>query len=91
MHSNIWSLIETEDKRIASGGEEGNISISSYDINRKKWNKDIHKVNAHNDIIYSLCTLKGNRLLSGGGDNVIKVWTISDTDIKQIKKNHFLT
>ena len=86
LHTNIWSLIETEDKRIASGGEEGNISISSYDINKKTWNRDIHKEKAHNDIIYSLCTLKGNRLLSSSADNSLKIWSISDIDLIQIKE-----
>ena len=34
--SYIYSLTETEDKRIVSGGESGTISISSYDLNEKK-------------------------------------------------------
>jgi hypothetical protein len=50
-------MTETEDKRIASGDWDGNISISSYDINKKIWKRDIHKEKAHNSVT-SLCTLK---------------------------------
>ena len=81
----VISLIATEDTRIASGSEDGNISISSYDVNKNKWKRDIYKKNAHTGDVYSLCTLKGNRLLSGGGD-LIKVWAISTTDITLIKE-----
>ena len=31
----VVSLVDTEDKRIATGGKDGNISISSYDVNNK--------------------------------------------------------
>jgi hypothetical protein len=34
-------LTLTEDKRIASGGWDGNISISSYDVTQKIWHRDI--------------------------------------------------
>ena len=34
----------------------------------------------------SLCTLNGNRLLSGSADCSIKIWIISDKDLAQIKK-----
>ena len=43
----VFSLTMTEDKRIASGGKDGNISISSYDVNKKKWKREIHKEKAH--------------------------------------------
>ena len=82
----IVSLIETEDKRIASGGEDGNISISSYDINTKTWIRDIHRVNAHDgESIRSLCTLPGDRLVSAGGTS-IKVWGVSKMLLKPIKQ-----
>ena len=81
-------MIETEDRRIASGCRNGNVSISSYDINKKTWKRDIHKEKAHKSSVYSLCTLSGNRLVSSGGpsldfkiDRSIKVWSISDVDI----------
>ena len=81
----IYSLIEIEDKRIASGGD-GNISISSYDVNKKTWKRDIHEENAHNGSVRSLCSLSGKRLLSGSYDHSIKVWTVSDVELKQIKE-----
>ena len=71
----VLSLTVTEDRRIASGGEDGNISISSYDLTKKKWKREIHKEKAHNYDVYSLCPLNGNRLLSSGDgdDGLIKV------------------
>ena len=47
----VYSLTETEDKRIASGSIDGSISISSYDVNKKNWNIDICKEKAHDDIV----------------------------------------
>ena len=86
IHECIISLIETEDTRIAIGSDFGNISISSYDVNNNTWNRDIHKKKAHNRIVNSLCTLKGNRLLSCSDDWYIKVWAISINDITFIIK-----
>ena len=82
----VTSLIETKDKRIASGGQDGNISISSYDLNKKTWKIDIHKEKAHGYWVKCLCILNGNRLLSGGHDKLIKIWTISKRDITLIKE-----
>ena len=84
-YGGVLSLVETEDKRIASGGYDGNISISSYKLNEKKWKRDIYKQKAHNNRVTSLCNLNGNRLLSGSDDRSIKVWKISDADIALLK------
>ena len=81
----VSSLIETEDKRIASGGTDGSISVSSYNVDKKKWKRDVYKRNAHNKGINSLCTLIGNRLVSGSVDFSIKVWNIFNKDITLIK------
>ena len=78
-------MTETEDKRIASGSGEGSISISSYDVERKIWKREIHK-KAHDNSVNSLCTLNNNRLLSGSDDYSIKVWSISDVDLTLIKE-----
>ena len=86
LNSAVLSLTKTEDNRIASGGEDGNISISSYNLNEKKWKRDIHKKKAHEDCVSSLCNLNNNRLLSGSSDYSIKVWTISDADLKLIRE-----
>ena len=83
----VYSLTVTEDKRIASGGYDSNISISSYDINKKKWKREIHKENVHDGGVYSLGTLNGNKLLSCGGfDHSTKVWSLSDVELTLIKK-----
>ena len=65
----VYSLIELGDKKIASGGMDGNISISSYKENKKKWKRNIHKKKAHCGCVNSLCALNGNKLLSGGIDH----------------------
>ena len=54
----------TEDKRIESGSVYGNIYISSYDLKKKKWKRQIRKKEAHNKVVLSLCSWNGNRLLS---------------------------
>ena len=83
LHSDIrekalpCSLAETEDKRIAMGDGDGNISISSYDIPNKKWKKNIYKKKAHLANVNSLCALSSNRLLSGSSDETVKVWSVS--------------
>ena len=82
----VYSLIELGDKKIASGGMDGNISISSYEESEKKWKRDIHKKKAHFGCVNSLCALTNNKLLSGGIDHLIKVWAISDKDIAVIKE-----
>ena len=82
----VCSLIETEDKRIACGNKNGSISISSYNVNTKKWNKDIYNINAHNKLVRTLCALNGNRLLSGSWDYSIKIWFISKSEMKLIKE-----
>ena len=63
----------------------GDISVSSYNVNDKTWEKDIYKQKAYAQYIDSLCTLSNNRLLSGGYDNSIKVWTSSEEKLIPIK------
>jgi WD40 repeat protein len=89
----IQAIIETEDKRIATGGSDGNISISSYDINKKKFQRDIYEELAHDGEVSCLCSLKGNRLLSGGEGFVIKLWALSSKTITLTKEinGHFGT
>ena len=81
----VRSLTVTEDKRIACGCADGDISVSSYDLEKKKWKREIHKEKAHICFVYSLCTLNGNRLLSGAGCS-IKVWSLSDVELTLIKE-----
>ena len=44
----VCSLTVTEDGRIASRCQSGSISISSYDVENKTWEREIHKKDAHN-------------------------------------------
>ena len=86
-YGSVCSLTVTEDKRIASGGTDGNISISSYNVHERTWKREIHKEKAHNNFVNSLCTLDGNRLLSCDSiHHSIKLWSLSDVDLKLIKK-----
>ena len=83
----VSSLTVTEDKRIVSGGADGNISISSYNVHERTWKREIHKNEAHNNFVNSLCILDGNRLLSCDSiHHSFKLWSLSDVDLKLIKK-----
>ena len=82
-------MTKTKDKRIANWNSVHSISISSYNVNEKKWKREIRKEKAYYFVL-SLCTLNGNISLSSGYDRLIKVWTISDielTFIKEIKEH----
>ena len=83
----VQSIVETKDKRIATGDYDGNICISSYNIDTKKWNIDIFKRDAHRSICKYLCPLNGNRLLSNASIiSNVKIWVLSQTDLTQIKE-----
>jgi WD40 repeat protein len=82
----VYSLIEIPNNRIITGGWDGNISISSYNIPDKTWKREVYKEKAHNSGILSLCTLNNNRFVSGSNDKLIKVWTISELDITLLKE-----
>ena len=49
-------LLKPKIIKIASKGDDGNISISSYDLVQKKWKRNVCKEEAHIDNIWSLCT-----------------------------------
>lgn len=83
----VQSIVETKDKRIATGDYDGNICISSYNIDTKKWNIDIFKRDAHRSKCKYLCPLNGNRLLSiANMISNVKIWVLSQTDLTQIKE-----
>lgn len=82
----ICSLIETENKRNATGGIVGNISISLYDVNDKERKKVIHKENSHYSCVWTLCTLSVNRLVSGSYDHSIRIWKLSIFNITLLKE-----
>ena len=80
-------MIETEDKRLGFASGEGNIAIFSFNESDNKWNRDIYIEPAHDGTISSLCTLKGNRLISCGCvDYLIKVWALSKTELTLLKE-----
>ena len=88
----VWSLVELRDGRIATGGEDGNISVSTYDLSEGTWKRDIHIEKAHDNWVNSLCALNGNKLVSCSGsgttpigDFSIKIWNIFDANIVPIK------
>lgn len=91
IHSNsIYTLIQLADKRIATGGKDCSISISSINFESKKWRQDIKKTNAHDGYVWTLCELPNNRLISGGIDKKIKIWTFSkyDMNLTRFFTNH---
>ena len=77
---NVYSLIELNDSRIATGDWNGIISIFSIDYEKKKYTSNI-KHQGHSDSICSLCQLSGNRLVSAGNDDLIKVWKIDKNSL----------
>ena len=83
--SDVHSIIELSDSRIATGGGYNySIRIFSLDLESKSWKLNIvHK--AHNDIIPSLCELQGNRLVSSSVDSTIKIWNLSQDSLTLIK------
>ena len=90
--NNVWSLIETEDRRIASGNYDGNIFVCSFDVEHNIWTKDINKIGAHNSSVTSLCSLNDNRLISGSRDHKIKIWKIykNNMNLIQLLNEHYM-
>lgn len=87
IHSqSIMSLIILKDNRIASGSIDGSISICSINITEHKWTRNIHKANAHNNWVCTLCELTTTTtLVSGGADCQAKIWKILPNDLQHIK------
>ena len=86
LHSKyVTSLITIKDKRIVTGGGDGSISICSIQLLFKKWKIDVHKEHAHNGTINSLCELNtNNRIMSGGFDKTVKIWTYTNNELNLI-------
>ena len=82
----VLCVIMLSDKRIALGGDHGRLSICSINISSKKWKVDIFKDNTHSKDIKSLCQLSQTRIASCSDDCLIKVWALSHSNIKLIKK-----
>ena len=86
VHSqSVMSLILLKDNRIASGSIDGSISICSINIIEHKWTRNIHKANAHNNWVCTLCELTDTTLVSGGADCQAKIWKILPNELQHIK------
>jgi hypothetical protein len=69
-----WSIIELTDNRIATGGGDGSMTISSLNYIKRTWSLDIHHLNAHNEGIQCLCEITKDKLASSSKDKSIKIW-----------------
>ena len=86
--SYIWSPIILKDKRIATGSDDGSISICSINFKTMEWSQDIIKKNAHKGVVISLCELNNNQIISCSWDKTIKIWKITAT---HLILNHMFT
>ena len=78
LHSTqVFDLIQIEDKRIATCSEDGTICISKIDYGTKNGNIQCLIHNAHDSGINSLCEISHKRIVSGGDDKLIKIWDYS--------------
>ena len=82
--TDVYSILNLSDNRIATGGDDGSIKIYSLNLTTRKYQIDIEK-NAHNYGIYTLCELIGNRLISGSYDKNIKIWQYTKDNLIHIK------
>ena len=82
----VYSLLELHDKRIATGSQNGTISICAIDYEEETWSQAIKLENAHKGFIFSLCELKDNVLLSCSNDSVVKMWKISESELTLMKE-----
>ena len=82
----VYSLLELNDKRIATGSQNGTISICAIDYEEETWSQAIKLENAHKGFIFSLCELKDNVLLSSSSESVVKMWKISESELTLTKE-----
>ena len=82
--SEIHCLIELNDKRIVTCGNDKSISIVSLDYETKQWKQNIKKQNAHYNTINSLSELINDKLVSCSADKTIKLWKIATTELNLI-------
>ena len=82
--ANIFSIIELNDLRIATGDSIGYISLFSIDYEKEQWTK-FKEEKGHSESINSLCELNGNRLVSSSNDWTLKVWNTSNNSLKYIQ------
>ena len=81
--TDVYSLLELSDSRIATGDWNGTINIFSIDYEKKTFTLNIEH-QGHNETISSFCQLSGNRLVSAG-DETIKIWKINATSLTHLQ------
>ena len=74
----VQSITELSDLRIVTGDKDGNIALFAIDDEKEQWTK-IKEEKGHDDGIYSLCKVSGNRLVSSSWDKKSKCGTSAKT------------
>ena len=83
--SDVWSITELSDLRIATGDDKGYITLFTIDYEKERWTK-LNEELGHDNGVNSLCELSRNKLVSSGSfDYSIKVWDISNDTFRLIK------
>ena len=86
IHSHgLTSLLALSDRRIVTGGSNGEICITSIDYVTMEWKCDIEIEKAHDYNVSFLLELNGLKLVSASGDYTIKIWMIHENDLQEIK------
>ena len=81
LKTNVLSIIELNDKRIATAGADGSISVISINVEKKIWSHEIKRERAHDDEINCLCELNPNTLISCSDDKLIKIWKVTSNEL----------
>lgn len=85
LHSDyVFSAIQLSDQRIATGGGDGNITVSTIHPDFNDYSQDVLLQNAHSKGIRCLCEIN-NKLFSCSNDKTIKIWLLSKHTMKLIK------
>ena len=88
--STLYSPTALNDKRIATCSDDKSICVLSINYEKKTWDLNIKKENAHSDGIKGLCELTNQRLVSCSYDDTIKIWRIGQKDLSLLStlSNH---
>ena len=73
----VSTMLELDDKRIITAGEDGSIALSAMDYRNKQWNIIHLRNNAHDEYINALTKIDSNRIISASDDTTIKIWFIN--------------
>ena len=73
----VSAMLELDDKRIITAGEDGSIAVSSIDYRSKQWNIIHLHNNAHDQYINALTKIDSSRIISASDDTKVKIWFIN--------------